>query len=279
MWCVPHGRERVVATTRPRLTVEVMVHPVFWTEPWAYGDSAIQRPRGSRASGARVVDGSPYPAAARPARLARMVPVTATEGSEPDHEPAASAVSTDSRVAPGTSATEESTVRAQPGGPEPQSGPELPQPAASVALGDEGAAQPEWERWREALRELEAAKERALREGERARQEARAELVSRLFPVLDGLDRSLASGAATNGLMEGVRLVREQLAQVLSDFGVDRIDAVGRPFDPKEHEAVDIVGVDTPSDHHRVVEQWEAGYRYAGRVLRPARVRVGKFGG
>ena len=79
--------------------------------------------------------------------------------------------------------------------------------------------------------------------------------------------------------MEGVRLVREQLAQVLSDFGVERIDAVGQSFDPKEHEAVDIVAVDTPSEHRRVVEQWEAGYRYAGRVLRPARVRVGKFGG
>jgi molecular chaperone GrpE len=208
-----------------------------------------------------------------------MVPVTATEESEAEHEPAASDVSTDSRVASETSVTAESTVRAWPGGTGPQSGAELPQPATSGAPGDEGAAQPDRERWREALRELEAAKERALREGERARQEARAELAGKIFPVLDGLDRSLASGVPTSGLMEGVRLVREQLAQVLSDFGVERIDAVGQPFDPKEHEAVDVVAVETPSEHHRVVEQWEAGYRQAGRVLRPAKVRVGKFVG
>ncbi|MBN1605978.1 MAG: nucleotide exchange factor GrpE [Polyangiaceae bacterium] len=167
----------------------------------------------------------------------------------------------------------------QPGNQGTPSGPDQPEAVASAAPDHEGAARPERERWQEALRELEAAKERALLEAERAKQEARDELVRQLFPVLDGLDRSLASETATNGLVEGVKLVRAQLAQVLSDFGVERIDAVGRPFDPREHEAVDIVAVDTPSEHHRVVEQWEAGYRHAGRVLRPAKVRVGKFSG
>jgi len=97
--------------------------------------------------------------------------------------------------------------------------------------------------------------------------------------VLDSLDRSLASGSEANGLAEGVRLVRAQLAQVLSDFGVERIDSVGQPFDPEQHEAVDVVLVDSPSQHNRVAEEWEAGYRYGGRVLRPARVRVARLRG
>jgi molecular chaperone GrpE (heat shock protein) len=140
----------------------------------------------------------------------------------------------------------------------------------------EEPAKSEQERWRNALRELEAAKRRVEREGERAKEEARAELVAKLFPVLDSLDRSIASGSEPSGLVEGVKLVREQLVQVLSDFGVERIDSVGQPFDPQEHEAVDVVVVDTPSQHNRVAEEWEAGYRYAGRVLRPAKVRVGR---
>ncbi len=143
----------------------------------------------------------------------------------------------------------------------------------------EAPAKSEEERWRDARRELEAAKARVEREGERAKDAARAELVAKLFPVLDGLDRSLASGSETGGLAEGMKLVRSQLAQVLADFGVERIDAVGQLFDPEQHEAVDVVLVDSPSEHNRVAEEWEAGYRYAGRVLRPARVRVARFRG
>jgi molecular chaperone GrpE len=226
-----HDVNDAVANTSPRLTLEDMVHPVFWSEPWDFGDRAAPGLGGSHPARVRVVDGVSSPAGARPAR------------------PEASG---------------------------PPSGPELPPPAAPGAPGAAAQARPEQERWQQALDELEAAKQRALREGERAKEEARTELVSRLFPVLDGLDRSLASGNETNGLVEGVRLVRAQLAQVLADFGVDRIDAVGRLFDPQEHEAVDVVAVESPSEHNRVVEQWEAGYRHAGRVLRPAKVRVGK---
>jgi molecular chaperone GrpE len=114
-----------------------------------------------------------------------------------------------------------------------------------------------------------------MREGERAKQATQAELVAKLFPVLDGLDRSIASALEPNGLVEGIKVVRAQLAQVLLDFGVERIDSVGQPFDPKQHDAVDVVAVEMPSHHNRVMQEWEAGYRYAGRVLRPARVRVG----
>jgi molecular chaperone GrpE len=174
----------------------------------------------------------------------------------------------------GVPGTRAASTASQPGSdPEPPA----PAPGAGTPAPDVPPERSEQERWRQAARELEAAKARVVRDAERARQETRTELVSKLFPVLDGLDRSLASESGAHGFVEGVKLVREELERVLSDFGVERIDAVGQPFDPQQHEAVDVVAVDTSAEHHRVVEEWEAGYRHAGRVLRPAKVRVGRY--
>jgi len=163
--------------------------------------------------------------------------------------------------------------------PEPATVPEKPDDSAPGAQNEVAAGKSEQDRWREARIDLEAAKERAVRETERAKQEARADLVAKLFPVLDNLDRSLASDSRESALREGVEVVRSQFAQVLAEFGVERINSVGQPFDPRQHEAVDVVTVDCPSEHNRVKEEWQAGYRYAGRVLRPAKVRVGRARG
>lgn len=163
--------------------------------------------------------------------------------------------------------------------PERRAAPQKSDETTSGAQEEVATAKSEQERWRQARIELEAAKERMVRETERAKREARAELVAELFPVLDNLERSLASGARESALREGVELVRSQFAQVLSDFGVERIDSVGQPFDPQEHEAVDVVPVESPSEHNRVQEEWQAGYRHAGRVLRAAKVRVGRARG
>jgi molecular chaperone GrpE len=158
-----------------------------------------------------------------------------------------------------------------------------PSPAceAQASAAAEVPAEPEsgrdQQRLREALGELEAAKRRVQRDAQRVYDETRAQLVARLFPVLDSLDRSVAAGSRDAALLEGVKLVRAQLEQALSDYGLERIESVGRPFDPAQHEAVDVVWVDAPSEHGMVVEEWEAGYRFGERVLRAARVRVGKL--
>ena len=132
------------------------------------------------------------------------------------------------------------------------------------------------ERLRERLAELEATKARVEREAERASQQTRADLIAKVFPVLDSLDRALVTPSDASALAEGVKMVRDQLAEVLSDFGVSRIESVGRRFDPTEHEAMDVLPVENPADDGKVVEQWQAGFRLGQKVLRPARVRVGK---
>jgi len=130
-----------------------------------------------------------------------------------------------------------------------------------------------------ALRELEAAKARVERDAARAAQELREKLVSELLPVLDNLDRTLhaakQSGDAPS-VIEGVVLVRQQFANVLERYGVSRIDARHRPFDPSQHEAVGMVPVSHPAAHNVVMDEIEPGYRFGDRLLRPAKVLVGR---
>jgi molecular chaperone GrpE len=105
-------------------------------------------------------------------------------------------------------------------------------------------------------------------------EETRGQLVEQLLPVLDSLDRSIVSGGD-----EGNRQIRAQLEGVLARFGLERFDAdPGAPFDPTEHDAVAVAEVG-PARAGTVIAQWEAGYRHAGRLLRPARVQVGRHRG
>lgn len=141
-------------------------------------------------------------------------------------------------------------------------------------------AEPDQQTMRRALRELEAAKARVMRDAERSAQELREKLISELLPVLDNLDRTIyaanESGEARS-VVEGVELVRSQFAGVLSRLGLERIDAHRQPFDPNLHEAIGTVPVSHPSAHNVVIDQVEPGYRIAGRLLRPAKVVVGRL--
>jgi len=135
----------------------------------------------------------------------------------------------------------------------------------------------EQDRLRAALKDLEAAKARVERDAERERVRVRAELVAELFPVLDSLDRSIAVGSSDGGLLEGVKMVREQLEAKLRGYGLERIPTKGCAFDPRVHEAVDVAWVDDPDAASKVVDEWEAGYRFGDHVLRAAKVRVGRL--
>jgi molecular chaperone GrpE (heat shock protein) len=108
----------------------------------------------------------------------------------------------------------------------------------------------------------------------------REQLVLELLPVLDNLDRTIQSARADGespAMLQGVQQVRSQFAGVLAKLGIERIDASYHRFDPHVHEAVTIVPVRDPSDHDVVVEQLEPGYRFADKLLRPAKVVVGKL--
>jgi molecular chaperone GrpE len=128
----------------------------------------------------------------------------------------------------------------------------------------------------QALADLEAARARVDRDAAKVKDEIRRQLVADLLPVLDNLDRSIAAGG-DEATLAGVRLVRAQLVGVLKGYGLERFDVLGEMFDPAEHDAMSVTDVTSQALDGVVIDQWEPGYRIAGRLLRPARVVVGRF--
>ncbi len=116
------------------------------------------------------------------------------------------------------------------------------------------------------------------RRTERERREfqdrAAMEVISAVLPVLDGLERALASDPnPETEFHTGVALIARQLRDTLVKSGIEPIEAVGKKFDPHIHEAVERVETDDYDDQ-TVVEEWQRGYRFRGRLLRPAMVKV-----
>jgi molecular chaperone GrpE len=123
-------------------------------------------------------------------------------------------------------------------------------------------------------------RKRVARDAEDAAKRAGQRVISELLPALDNLERALAhveGGGTGEELVDGVRMVLSQVLDVLAKEGVERIDAVGRPFDPTEHQAVgQAERKDVPEN--TVVDMYSCGYRMHGRVLRPASVVVSTGG-
>ncbi len=130
-----------------------------------------------------------------------------------------------------------------------------------------------------ALRDLEATEARIERNAKWVYDESRGKLVLELLPVLDSLDRTVHAAATTSdrALLEGVRMVRAQLESVLLRYGLDPVESTGHLFDPAIHDAISVAPVLDPKRHNLVIHQAEAGFRFAGKLLRPAKVVVGKL--
>jgi len=127
-----------------------------------------------------------------------------------------------------------------------------------------------------ALRNLEATEARLERNARREAEETRGKLVTELLPVLDNLDRTMRHGRDP-AMLDGVRMVRSQLEGVLRGYGVERISALGQRFDPGQHDAIGVVAVADPREDGLVVAETEPGYAFGARLLRPAKVTVGKY--
>jgi len=122
--------------------------------------------------------------------------------------------------------------------------------------------------------ELENVRKRARREAQEQLKFAVLPVVRELIDVQDNLARALESGDGdSHSLRAGVKLVAEQLAQVLQDNGCQKIETVGQPFDPNFHESIRFVESDEfPAN--TIAEEVQTGYQIHGRVVRPAKVMV-----
>ena len=122
--------------------------------------------------------------------------------------------------------------------------------------------------------DFENYRKRAAKEAVAAGERAKSGLVRELLPVVDNLERALASaGDEDEHFAEGVRLVHSELIAVLERNGVEQFDPAGEEFDPALHEALSTRPADG-AEPGKVVDVVEKGYKTNGTVLRPARVVV-----
>ena len=104
---------------------------------------------------------------------------------------------------------------------------------------------------------------------------ATARVIEGLIPVIDGFEHALAAHreAEYDNYRKGFELIYKQLLDSVTKLGVERIDPVGKSFDPHLHQAVDRAET-TEHEDGTILQVFQPGYVFHGRVLRPAMVRV-----
>jgi molecular chaperone GrpE len=126
--------------------------------------------------------------------------------------------------------------------------------------------------------EFDNARKRAGKEQQESRDYAIADAIKSLLPVIDSLERALQVKSDAAELRSGVELIYKQLQAALAKLSVNAIVAKGEPFDPRLHEAIELVETSDVPDH-QVIEELQRGYKLKDRLLRPAMVKVAKNSG
>ncbi len=130
--------------------------------------------------------------------------------------------------------------------------------------------------WQRARAEFANARKRLERQRLETYSGAAVDFVRQLLPVLDDFDRAINNvpeAIEIEGWFEGIILMQKKVNGILEQMNVDRIDAVGEPFDPNFHEALallDAEGVESGI----IIDELQVGYRIGDRVIRPSLVNV-----
>lgn len=145
------------------------------------------------------------------------------------------------------------------------------------------------DKWLRAVADHDNYRKRVKRETEDALMRKAQTLLSGLLPTVDNLERALEIGdtamaeasdaneSNVSQVIKGVKMVRDEFLAALHKQGIEPVDAIGMPFDPAVHDALQ--QMDSP-DHPPgvVIREFEKGYKMGGRLLRPARVIVAGAG-
>ncbi len=123
--------------------------------------------------------------------------------------------------------------------------------------------------------EFENSRRRAAKEQQDYRDFATIEAIKPLLPVVDSFERALQAKSEGAEFRAGVELIYKQLQDALAKMGVTAIAAKGQQFDPHVHEAIEMVEAAQAADHE-VLDEWQRGYKYKDRLIRPAMVKVAR---
>jgi len=107
----------------------------------------------------------------------------------------------------------------------------------------------------------------------------KGEIIKKFLPILDDFDRMLkVSNGEVNKdtLLEGARLISDKFNQILNDFGVQKIEAVGQDFNPQIHEAMLLQKVEDAEKNGKILSVFQEGYLLKERLLRASKVVIGQ---
>jgi molecular chaperone GrpE len=122
--------------------------------------------------------------------------------------------------------------------------------------------------------EFENTRKRLNKEQDEFKELALADAIKSLLPILDGFDWAIQSPYQNvEEFRSGINLIRRQLQDSLSNLGLREIPADGEPFDPRLHQAIEVVNTSVAQDNH-VLKDVRHGYKLKDRLLRPAMVLV-----
>jgi molecular chaperone GrpE len=127
-------------------------------------------------------------------------------------------------------------------------------------------------------RETDETRTRLNRAADERAAVSKAKFIESLLPVMDDLERAIDAAAkegSSEAILQGVRSIANRFQSALTSAGVEPIASVGEPFNPELHEAVDTEETDPEMDGI-VVDEYSRGFRMGDRLLRPARVKVGR---
>lgn len=128
--------------------------------------------------------------------------------------------------------------------------------------------------------EVKGVRERLSKEQDRKLEAEKRRIVQSFLEVVDDLERALAAARLNpsfSALLDGLKIIQSSFLLRLQQLDVKVLDLQGRPFDPNLSEAVVLSDVHIPERDQTVIEVLENGYQMGEQLLRPAKVRVGRF--
>jgi len=173
--------------------------------------------------------------------------------------------------------------------PRPESEAEVPPHApgqavkATVPASSEEAAEKlrlSEEKYLRLRADFENFKKRADRDGQEMQTRSQMELLKRILPFLDNMERAFENIPDELGgaYIQGLELSLGSLESGLKTFGLEEVPALGTQFDPTHHESLGFES-EAEKEDNEVVKVWEKGYMFKGKLLRPAKVFINRKGG
>ena len=99
-------------------------------------------------------------------------------------------------------------------------------------------------------------------------------VIQQFLEVVDSLDHALADSSADSKWIEGIRLTYDKCRTILKQHGIVEMESIGKEFDPRFHEAIEMIDAKNESEDHKIAHVFQRGYLIGERVLRPAKVKV-----